>query len=79
MHCCSTPDDQRRMCCVDIDLAPLREAGSRLQKSRASYRALVAALAEGVLMLAADSTVLTCIRAPSRSSGGGGVAGRSGA
>ena len=54
------PDGQREMYCVDIDLAPLREAESRLRESEASYRALVAALAEGVLMLAADSTVLTC-------------------
>ncbi len=54
------PDGQREMYCVDIDLKPLREAESRLQQSEASYRALVLSLAEGVLMLAADSTVLTC-------------------
>ena len=59
-HALLQPDGQREMYCVDIDLAPLREAESRLQESEASYRALVAALAEGVLMLAADSTVLTC-------------------
>ena len=54
------PDGKREMYCVDVDLRPLREAESRLQESEASYRALVLALAEGVLMLAADSTVLTC-------------------
>ncbi|MCK6406941.1 MAG: PAS domain S-box protein [Rhodocyclaceae bacterium] len=56
----SRPDGRHEMYCVDVDLTPLREAESRLRESEASYRALVAALAEGVLMLGADSKVLTC-------------------
>ena len=54
------PDGGREMYCVDIDLSPLREAETRLRDSEATYRSLVAALAEGVMMLAADSTILTC-------------------
>ncbi|MDQ5881897.1 MAG: hypothetical protein QG616_1729, partial [Pseudomonadota bacterium] len=54
------PDGQREMYCVDIDLSPLRQAEARLRQSEASYRSVVSALAEGVIMFSADSTILTC-------------------
>jgi two-component system sensor histidine kinase/response regulator len=56
----SRPDGQREMYCVDIDMTPLRKAEARLRDNEASYRTMVAALAEGVVMFAADSTILTC-------------------
>jgi two-component system sensor histidine kinase/response regulator len=53
-------DGRREMYCVDIDLSPLRRAEARLHESEASYRSVVSALAEGVVTLAADGTILTC-------------------